>query len=62
LARDWGIAAAVSAAGYGEAVTGVILTVSEDEDNCGAAALLRDIAGNPLRPITVNSAWLTPTV
>ena len=26
------------------------------------AALIRDIAGNPWRPVTLNPAWLTPTV
>jgi hypothetical protein len=26
------------------------------------ANLLRDIFGNPFRPLTVNSDWLTPTV
>ncbi|MCA1695523.1 MAG: hypothetical protein LC749_12770, partial [Actinobacteria bacterium] len=26
------------------------------------ADLIREIVGNPFRPITINAAWLTPTV
>jgi hypothetical protein len=35
---------------------------AENEENAGQAALLRDILGNPFRPVTVSPAGLHPSV
>jgi response regulator RpfG family c-di-GMP phosphodiesterase len=36
-----------------------LLIVDDDEDT---AALLRDVLGNPFRPVAVDQSWLTPAV
>ena len=56
------LAAAISAAGYADAASGLILCVSEDKDYGIAAALLREMVGNRFRVMTANSAWPTSTV
>jgi hypothetical protein len=35
---------------------------AEDEERSYQSALVRDIFGNPFRPVTLDTAWLTPTV
>jgi hypothetical protein len=37
-------------------------TIGQDAEKQALAALLRDIVGNPFRPVAVESGWLTSTV
>ena len=56
------LASAISAAGYADAVSGYGLCTLEDEQIGVAANILRDIVGNPFRPVALDPTWLTPTV
>lgn len=48
-----------------EATSGVVLSLADEWNDVEAAhgaALVRDIFGNPFRPVIVNRSWLTSTV
>ena len=38
------------------------MRVAGETERQAHAAIIRDIVGNPFRPVTLNPAWLTPTV
>lgn len=55
-ARDYGLWFAVRSASEAAEL------MAQQSPGRVAAALLREIVGNPLRPVTLDPAWLTPTV
>jgi hypothetical protein len=62
----WATAAAYDIGGLPETVRWLLLCADEAGQPTGGrkllAALLRDVFGNPFRPVTLNSDWLTSTV
>jgi hypothetical protein len=44
------------------AINGASLAADEKREHAIQAGILRDIFGNPFRPATLDSAWLTSTV
>jgi hypothetical protein len=61
LHADWNWNIGLGIDGYRQVALNVALDLGEDNP-LAARALIRDIFGNPFRPIVADPAWVTPTV